>query len=177
MWFLPALLALLGCRKDAPYQSTATASTASCDACEGGCVDEVVPAASAEHTEEALDYADPPPSGGDHNPCWAPWGVHTEEVPDENWVHNLEHGGVVFLYNCPEGCPEEVATLTRLVESLEVWALLTPYSELGVPFAAVSWEHRLLLQCVDEDVLDQWFLDHVNRGPESSYGDPSDSCM
>src|SRR5260221_8549375 len=60
-----------------------------CDACEDAkCV------TSYNHVLGPVSYPDPPPVGGDHYPCWAKWGVHTEVVPPERWVHNLEHGGI-----------------------------------------------------------------------------------
>src|SRR5262245_37498434 len=55
-----------------------------CDACE-----EELPVTSANHITGPIDYEDVPPAGGNHNPCWANWGVHAEVLPAENWVHNL----------------------------------------------------------------------------------------
>lgn len=148
-----------------------------CALCAGGCLEETIPSTSATHIDEPIDYSDRPPTGGDHNPCWAEWGVHTEEVPDERWVHNMEHGGVIFLYNCPAGCPDEVAAMTTLVQGLPAWALLTPYSLMDSPFAVVSWQHRLLLDCADTDAMAAFYDAHVNHGPESSASMPSAGCM
>jgi len=67
-----------------------------CTTC-GDCEEER-PVESASHLLGPIDYPDPPPAGGDHNPCWTTWGVHADVVPVERWVHNLEHGGVVYLY-------------------------------------------------------------------------------
>src|SRR5262245_53797475 len=51
------------------------------------------------HVSGHIDYPDPPPASGNHNGrCWSDWGVIASEVPPERWVHNLEHGGIVFLY-------------------------------------------------------------------------------
>ena len=46
----------------------------------------------AEHAYEAN-----PPASGPHYPVWTDWGVHDDVVERGLWVHNLEHGGVVFL--------------------------------------------------------------------------------
>jgi hypothetical protein len=43
-------------------------------------------------------YIHNPPVGGPHYWVWANWGIHEEIVPRGYWVHNLEHGAVVFLY-------------------------------------------------------------------------------
>ena len=160
------VLGMLGC----------TGEDKDCDLCAGGC-EETIQSRDASHETGYLDYDDPPPTGGDHNPCWAAWGVHSEEVRDEFWVHNLEHGGVAFLYNCPEGCADDVATLEGYVLTLGPTALLTPYAALPTRYAAVAWEHRLLQDCLDLGAMQAFYQDHVDNGPESSTSSPSEGCM
>ena len=52
----------------------------------------------------------PPTSGCHYNlgygtaPITA--GAYDQVIQPEYWVHNLEHGYVVVLYNCPAGCPD-----------------------------------------------------------------------
>jgi hypothetical protein len=48
-----------------------------------------------------ISYLSNPPASGPHWPWPANWGMHAGIVPHEWWVHNLEHGGIVLLYNCP----------------------------------------------------------------------------
>ena len=48
-----------------------------------------------------VNYVHNPPASGDHWPWPATWGVHNEVLAREWWVHNLEHQGIVLLYNCP----------------------------------------------------------------------------
>lgn len=151
-------------------------SSTSCDLCSGGCVEHEEPT-TAEHVEGDVVYADPPPMGGNHNACWASWGIHTDEVADENWVHNLEHGGVVLLYNCPEGCEPEVAEMAAFVTAKGNRALLSPYAALPTKFAAVSWGWRLLQDCLDMDAVQTFYTNHVDEGPELSSSAPSDGCM
>src|SRR4051794_21406825 len=83
-------------------------STASCGACGGDCTLEQLEYDQSYHVGGPIDYADRPPAGGPHDPCWAPWGVHSEPVADDHWVHNLEHGGIVYLYCCTD-CDDDVA--------------------------------------------------------------------
>lgn len=133
---------------------------------------------SAQHVEGEVDYPDHPPMGGDHNECWTSWTAHPTEVPEENWVHNMEHGGVVFLYNCPESCDDEVASLTDFVAGLPTGrAVLTPYAEMDWQFGAVAWEHRLLTGCLDLDAFQSFFDEHVGHGTEDMTGDPGTGCM
>ncbi len=49
------------------------------------------------NTEAELDYHHNPPASGNHFPVWASYTVHDDIVARGNWVHNLEHGGVVLL--------------------------------------------------------------------------------
>lgn len=153
-----------------PAQPASELVCASCGGCE-----EVQEVLSTRHTTEALTYSDPPPTSGPHNPCWASWGIHDEPTPAERWVHNLEHGAVVFLYNCPEGCDAEVATLKELAGSRS-FTLLTAYADLPGRFAVVSWGHRLVTDCVDERAFTQFYDNNVNHAPESSTGEPNPGC-
>jgi hypothetical protein len=145
-----------------------------CEPCQD--CEENIPATSATHREGAIDYPDPPPTGGDHNPCWLNFDVYTQEVPVERWVHNLEHGGVVLLYHCPEGCPAEVAALTKLTVG-KPQVMVTPYAKLPTKFAAVSWGYRLLTDCFDEAQLQAFYDEHVDHAPESiASGPPAGYC-
>ncbi len=149
-----------------------------CDACAGACTEQTAPATGSAHVSGTVAYPDYPPSSGDHNACWAPWGVHVDTVATENWVHNLEHGGVVLLYDAAAIHPGDLATLTTWVESLAVGrAVLTaasaPLDGLG---AAVSWEHRLVLGCVDTGALAAFFDAHVAQAPEDVTSNPSETC-
>jgi hypothetical protein len=137
------------------------AQCAACTECE-----ESVNITSATHRDEDLVYTDLPPAGGDHHPCWVDFGVYDVEVPDERWVHNLEHGGVAFLYHCPDGCDAELEALDQLVRG-RTQALLTPYAGLPKRFAAVSWGHRLVVDCFNAEQFEAFYEAHVDRAPES----------
>jgi hypothetical protein len=135
----------------------------------------MLPLPPATHREGDIDYDDPPPAGGPHNPCWAPWGVHEDPVRPENWVHNLEHGGVVFLYDCPDGCEAAVAKLAAFVDE-HPQALLTPYLGLPTRFGYVSWGYRLLTDCDDIAAARAFYDAHVDRAPESITSGPPSAC-
>jgi hypothetical protein len=179
---LPSVvLSAMGCAGDrsAPaaesLQPSAT-EIAVCDTC-GACV-EAVPISSAHHVSGPVSYPDPPPAGGDHDACWAIWGIHADAVPAERWVHNLEHGGVVFLYDCPGGCgdgAEALSEITGLVGSHPL-ALITPYTGMSQKFAMVSWGRRLVSDCIDPQAAAAFYTVHVNRGPEQIPDNPAPSC-
>jgi hypothetical protein len=160
-----------------PYSSCAPDTrlcSGLCASC-GGCDEVQTPNPDTHHTDDPVDYPDPPPTSGPHNPCWAIWGVHDMPVPDYRWVHNLEHGGIVYLYNCPDGCADDVATLSQLVMS-HPRTVLTSYSKLPTRFASVAWGHRLLTSCVDVTAFTTFYNQNFDKGPESEDAQPSSSC-
>ena len=152
------------------------ASDEACTICGGSCTGTSFAIGDHHHQSGGISYPDRPPAGGPHDPCWTTWGVHPTEVRDENWVHNLEHGGVVFLYNCPSGCDADVAKLTKLVDALNVWAILTPYSLMSSKFAVVSWGHRVTMDCDDLVGVEKFYEDHVDQAPESGTSNPPEAC-
>lgn len=144
-----------------------------CSSC-GGC-EQVIEVVSTMHTNDPVRYPDPPPTSGPHNPCWGRWGVHDEPLAAERWVHNLEHGGVVFLYNCPDGCNQEVAAIKQLNQHRHR-TIITSYAALPTRFAVVSWGHRLLSACFDLATFDAFYERNFDRGPESNANPPNPSC-
>jgi hypothetical protein len=136
-----------------------------CTSC-GACVESRA-VTSAQHVAGGIDYADKPPFGGSHDPCWTRFGVHEREVADEHWVHNLEHGAVVFLYHCPDGCEDELAALEFLAAT-RPFVLVMPYADLPTRFGAVAWGHRLLTECFDEGAFETFYELYSDQAPESS---------
>ena len=60
-----------------------------------------------------VTYNSNPPSSGPHYPVWAAFKEYDAPVDRGYYVHNLEHGAVVFLYKCEDadGCPDVVQAL------------------------------------------------------------------
>ncbi|MET0344158.1 MAG: DUF3105 domain-containing protein [Polyangiales bacterium] len=148
-------------------------------ACIEGAAEEHQPDAGAMHVSRFRDselvYEDVPPTGGTHSECWADFTIYEEELEDARWVHNLEHGGIVLLYRCDGGCPNELASLRSFAKS-HPRTILTPYAALPTRFAAVAWEYRLLNNCLELPAIQQFYDDHFNRAREDSAGGPPDLC-
>jgi hypothetical protein len=161
------------CRKAVPCDSDGGVPDGVCTAT-GEC-EEKVTLAVAQHVEGDVQYPDPPPAGGPHNGCWGTWGVHETPLTDEKWVHNLEHGGVVLLYNCAEGCAPELKELAAFVQHRQ-FTLLTAYPEMPTRFAFVAWGYRLLSDTLDRDALLAFFTAHVDNAPESISSGPPAGC-
>lgn len=145
-----------------------------CTSC-GGCA-QSLPITGFSHVSGHIDYADTPPASGDHNGrCWSDWGVIESGVPPERWVHNLEHGGVVFLYRCDDGCDADQKQLRELVNA-HPRTLMTSYSQLPTRFAAISWGVRLLSDCLDREAFEAFYSMHVAHGREDIDAPPPDVC-
>ena len=151
--------------------------TAPCTACGGDCDYESLNYASRNHIQTDLLYAGTP-AGGSHHLCWAPWGISTTPVGDEHWVHNLEHGGVAFLYRCTTDCSAEVVQLTDYVSTLPVGtAVMSPEPMLNHRFTIVAWGYRLETDCLDLAAFEAFYLEHQGHGPEATTMPPPPQCL
>jgi hypothetical protein len=99
---------------------------------------------------ETATYNSSPPTSGPHYSTLAPWGIHTEPIPNELQVHNLEDGGVMVQYNCTEGCPDLVARLAKVVEQYEDLVILAPYPDMDHRIALTAWGRIDTLESFDE---------------------------
>jgi hypothetical protein len=86
-----------------------------------------------------------PPTSGEHCSDTLRCRVHDTEQNRCVWLHNLEHGHAVFLYNCPEGCPDIVAALDSLRQEAKTGsngvlrAVVAPDSRIPTRVAALLW--------------------------------------
>src|SRR5689334_20796267 len=117
----------------------------------------------------AITWDHEPPNSGDHYPVWETKGEHTEVVERGYWVHNLEHGWIVLIYNCPSGCDAELDVLRQVLtmrDNLDILMTSDPLLE-GSKFAAISWTWTYAF---DEPVLEDLlcFADqHYEHSPET----------
>jgi hypothetical protein len=123
-------------------------------------------------------------------------GVYTQSVDPEYWVHNLEHGYIVVLYDCgsqgPTGCSADFATIRTWAAQLPVdpgllqgaqaaaaaqqafpnpytKILVVPWSNFGHKFGVVSWDYYLPLDSPDTAQMQKFYDNHVGHGPEGLY--------
>jgi hypothetical protein len=127
-----------------------------------------------------VDYDHNPPTSGCHwssDGAPASPGVYDQPVPPEAWVHNLEHGYIVVLYDCPSGCPAVVTALEKWLTTLPpdpagqglipyAKLLVTPYHGMPTPFAVLSWDYYLPLAAFDIGQVEAFYANHVGRSPE-----------
>ena len=136
-----------------------------------------VPDEGREHVSPGtpLTYQANPPSSGPHYPNWTRPGVYTEPQDPGGWVHSLEHGYVVILYNCPDACPELVAQLRTFYDSAPPSTryryqklVVTPYANMSNRVTALAWNRKLELDRFDADQLMAFFRAYQDKGPEDA---------
>jgi hypothetical protein len=116
-----------------------------------------------------VTYAELPPTSGSHWPAPAgpvSSGVYTQRVPFEATTHNLEHGGIVILYNGLSA--EEVTKLNDFVKSLIAGptykkVLDEPFADLTrAKIVVTSWRWHLDLQTVDTAAMQKFIQVHYD---------------
>jgi hypothetical protein len=135
-------------------------------------------------------YMSNPPASGTHWPAPHPWGNFPESIPREWWVHNLEHGGIVFLFQCPGtepddagappdggfpwACPAETDVLRSLHDELpldkfgEVRVLVTGDPLAPHAVSAVAWDWLYQSDTVDRAALACFRDARYGQGPEDA---------
>jgi hypothetical protein len=151
------------------------------------------PATVAKHAgvaipDEGRDHVDPkspitykhnPPSSGPHynNPPQGPvpWNAYKDALPPGQWVHNLEHGGIVVAYRCAgtAECDAMFKQAFALYSSVpkeakhnEIKLVTTPYQEMTPKVAVLAWDRELDLASIDAQAVIDFYNTYVDRGPE-----------
>ncbi len=124
-------------------------------------------------------YSTDPASSGPHyadKGAPAQWGIYTQEIPDEVFLHNEEHGGVVITYglDLPD---DQVKKLQKLFAPpysnpnfKPTKAIVTQRSKNTKPIELASWTRTFNLDSYDENTLMQYYLTNVGKSPEPGAG-------
>ena len=121
-----------------------------------------------------------PPTSGQHYGAPdgpAQWQTSTA-MREGTFVHNMEHGGIVILYNCPSGsagCDTLKSQLENYMNNLapvepafdEVKIVMTPYTKgMTKKVAVVAWNWIEFLDGYDQAAITRFYEIHVDKGPE-----------
>jgi hypothetical protein len=137
----------------------------------------IVPNEGQTHVDQGtpIDYKENPPASGPHYPVWTRPGVYTDTIATGNWVHSLEHGYIVILYNCPSDCPELLGQLRSFYDSAPKSSkygyqkiVVAPYKEMPNQLTAIAWTRKLELDGFDRDKLMSFYQAYVDKGPEDA---------
>ncbi len=145
------------------------------------------PPITATHVDGNIDYtgySNPPtygphhgfdPNGTDANPGITPrpTGIYTTEQPDEDLIHNLEHGHVWISYDPSLISGGDLAALEQLVldgspnsNGGGVGVILTPRTANDNMIALVSWAHLLTLDSYDPATIRSFVETNRGKAPE-----------
>ena len=112
-------------------------------------------------------YSSAPPTSGPHWARPAPWGIHSEPLPNEWQVHNLEHGGIMIQYNTED--PNLITQLRRFAQKqsdFPCFLIVAPYPDMQFPVAVTAWGVRDTMESYDEARLQEFVDAYLNKGPE-----------
>jgi hypothetical protein len=123
-----------------------------------------------------IDYPMNPPTAGLYHETFYPrYGLTPEPIPPAEWVHNLAHGEIVFLYRCPTDCSELERAVGELQPSLPpgrnsrgrgARLVATRYDDMDTPFAVLAWNRVLPLQSFDREQITDFYLNEADQGIE-----------
>lgn len=123
-----------------------------------------VPVVSRAHIQEGTDpgaYTSDPPSSGSHYPTDASAGFYDDtaakalgQYPQGYLVHSLEHGYVIFWYNCrlldAAACDALTGQIQQVMQQAgQVKLIAFPWTRTDVPVAMTSWGRLLRMPTFD----------------------------
>jgi len=142
-------------------------------------------------------YSYCPPASGPHynnsgvdGPIPAKYYGPDDGTKPEGWIHNLEHGGVVILYNCSMGaCTDATATTLQTLAAnfpnspicgIKAGGITAPviarFDSMATPFAALVWDRVLLLNTLDTaKILEFYKTEGEQTDPEPQCARPTAS--
>lgn len=129
----------------------------------------------AEHIASEADIPEydgvAPPTSGNHAGA-VEKGVYTNELPDINTIHNLEHGYVYVSYQptLPQEDIDKLAALFFAPFSNEKFApskvIMAPRAANESPIILSSWRRDLKFDVYAEQQMMDYYLGNVNKSPE-----------
>ena len=125
---------------------------------------------TANHVTGAVDYEMTPPAGGDHAAVWMNCGVYTEQVPNENAVHDLEHGAIWFTYDPAQVTDEQIEQITDLAPS--TYSVVSPYEGMDSPMAVSAWGAQLAFDDPEADSVSDFVTKYWKSADAPEPGAP-----
>ncbi len=136
-----------------------------------------------DHVDDGqpIVYSTDPPTSGTHYPTWWEPGFYDETSPEATnfpfpagyLVHNLEHGYVIFWYNCalvtPEACTTLKSNLRAVIETANNLKVIAfPWTTTDVPVVATSWGQMLKMETFDPKLAADMIQRNRNHAPENN---------
>lgn len=109
-------------------------------------------------------YSSNPPTSGPHYLQPADWGIYQNELPDEELVHNLEHGGIWISYKDIDA--DIKSKLETIARSNPNSVIITPRSRNDSKIALASWTRLEKLDTYVEGKILEFIKANKNKSPE-----------
>jgi hypothetical protein len=110
-------------------------------------------------------YKSNPPTSGPHYEQPAAWGSYDHALPDEQLIHNLEHGGIWISYK-PDVDAETKAKIVDLAAQYSQSVVVTPRADNPHPIEVASWRRLLDLDVFNRDQILDFIKRNKNQSPE-----------
>lgn len=119
-------------------------------------------------------YNSDPPTSGPHYAEEANEGFYDTnnyKFPAGYLVHNLEHGYVIFWYNCETldeaGCANLKGQINSTINELGGTKLIAyPWTSIDVPLVMTSWGRLEKFESFDADKAKAFYRANLNKAPE-----------
>ncbi len=120
------------------------------------------------------EYNSDPPTSGPHYAQEAEAGFFDSNIytyPAGYLVHNLEHGYVIFWYNCDlldeSACTELKSQIRSVMDELGgVKMIAYPWDSINVPLVMTSWGRLQKFETFDVEGVKAFYRANLNRAPE-----------
>lgn len=114
--------------------------------------------------QSAFSYNSNPPTSGPHYGQPADWGAYEKELPDEQVIHNLEHGDIWISYkNIDTGTKAKLEAISsRYSKSV----IITPREKNDTKIAVASWGRLQKFEQYDEQAIITFIKANKNKSPE-----------
>jgi hypothetical protein len=132
-------------------------------------------AGAGQHQPPPISYETSPPVAGPHSST-VPCGVYAEQIPDENQVHDLEHGAVGVQYK-PDVSLRQIREIEALVRSYDSHVFAGPYEGMDSNITLTAWGHMVRLDTFEEQTIRAFIDEFAQDGdaPEASQDCPIES--
>ena len=120
------------------------------------------------------EYNSDPPTSGPHYPNEVQAGFYdtnSYQYPAGYLVHNLEHGYIIFWYNCSlleeAACTDLKSQIKSVMDEFNnVKVIAYPWDSLDVPVAMTSWGRLQKMETFEAAQARAFYENNLNRSPE-----------
>jgi hypothetical protein len=128
--------------------------------------------------EDPGPFTSNPPTSGPHYDAPLDAGFYDETAafevgpyPEGHLVHNLEHGYVVFWYDCETLNEDECSALKSQLREVmnsarNIKVIAFPWTSIDVPVVATSWGRMLEFESFDTELALRFVQSNRNKAPE-----------